>query len=175
VLLVSGVVLISKRRGLVSNGLDVTARPDVQVREANTAAYSLDEVAATSYEPGTELFDEDLEGLEGEKTMDMETTDLPTARGEFAASPAVAAASGDFANSELSSMVQELMARLDTLEARLQGSSEARERLERQVAAQSEELRAQRVAIARTQRVLRSLRRTDEDQATAPALRNPSA
>ena len=49
----------------------------------------------------------------------------------------------------------------------------ARERLERQVAAQSEELRVQRAAIARTQRALRSLSRSEEEQATEPALREP--
>ncbi|MFP8878065.1 MAG: hypothetical protein VCE43_00600 [Myxococcota bacterium] len=181
VLLIAGVVMMSRRRGSVPNGSAVTARPAelaeggaeaiVQVSEANTAAYSLSEVSATSHEPGTEIFDEDSEG---EKTMDMEATDLPAERGEFAASQAVATASGDAASSDLSSIVQELMTRLGTLETRLEESSEAREQLERQVAAQSEELRVQRAAIARTQRALRSLSRTDEDQATEPALRNPS-
>jgi hypothetical protein len=41
------------------------------------------------------------------------------------------------------------------------------------VAAQSEELRVQRAAIARTQRALRSLNRSEEEQATEPALRDP--
>ena len=40
-------------------------------------------------------------------------------------------------------------------------------------AAQSEELRVQRAAIARTQRALRSLSRSEEEQATEPALREP--
>lgn len=106
--------------------------------------------------------------------MDMEANDLLAQRGVFAASPAVSSR-GDSADSELASMVQELMTRLGTLETRLEESNEARERLESQVAAQSEELRVQRAAIARTQRALRSLSRTDEDQATEPALRNPSA
>ena len=104
--------------------------------------------------------------------MDMESNDLPAARGEFTAPQGDAPTSA--ANSELSSMVQELMTRLGTLETRLEESNEARERLETQVAAQSEELRVQRAAIARTQRALRSLSRTDEDQATEPALRNPT-
>ncbi|MBW2665593.1 MAG: hypothetical protein JRE13_04815 [Deltaproteobacteria bacterium] len=60
------------------------------------------------------------------------------------------------------------------MEARLDESNEARERLERQVETQAEELRVQRAAIARTQRAVRSLNRPDEDQATEPALRDPS-
>jgi hypothetical protein len=40
------------------------------------------------------------------------------------------------------------------------------------VAAQSEELRVQRAAIARTQRALRTMTRGDEDKATEPALRD---
>ena len=102
--------------------------------------------------------------------MDMESNDLPATRGEFVVSPT----GGATADSDLSSMVQELMTRLGTLETRLEESNEARERLETQVASQSEELRVQRAAIARTQRALRSLSRTDEDQATEPALRNPT-
>jgi hypothetical protein len=64
--------------------------------------------------------------------------------------------------------------RMAHLESRLDESVAARERLERQVAAQSEELRVQRAAIARTQRALRGLSRSDEEQATEPALRDPS-
>ena len=60
------------------------------------------------------------------------------------------------------------------METRLDEAVDARDRLERQVAAQSEELRVQRAAIARTQRALRSLNRSDEDQATEPALRDPA-
>ena len=51
---------------------------------------------------------------------------------------------------------------------------DARERLERQVAAQTEELRVQRAAIARTQRAVRNMARPEEDTAaTEPALRDP--
>jgi hypothetical protein len=71
-------------------------------------------------------------------------------------------------------LVRDLERRVSQLETRLDESLEARERLERQVAAQSEELRVQRTAIARTQRALRSLNRGDEEQATEPALREPS-
>jgi uncharacterized coiled-coil protein SlyX len=69
-------------------------------------------------------------------------------------------------------VVHELERRMGQLETKLGESNEARERLERQVAAQSEELRVQRAAIARTQRALRSLSRGEEEKGTEPALRD---
>jgi hypothetical protein len=70
--------------------------------------------------------------------------------------------------------VRELERRMTQLESRLDQVNEARERLERQVTAQSEELRVQRAAIARTQRALRGMSRGSEEPATEPALRDPS-
>jgi len=63
----------------------------------------------------------------------------------------------------------ELERRLAHLETRLEELVDARERLERQVAAQTEELRVQRAAIARTQRVVRSISANPEDEASEPA------
>ena len=145
-----------------------TGRPVPQLGEQNTAAYSLSEVAAEATEPDTGLYNEDSEG---EKPMDMETANLPTKRGDFSVPPA-AVVSGD--DSNLSQLVQDLASRVGNLETRLNEANDSREKLERQVAAQSEELRVQRAAIARTQRALRSLSRSEEDQATEPALREPS-
>jgi hypothetical protein len=71
-------------------------------------------------------------------------------------------------------MSEETERRLAELERRIEQLAEARERLERQVAAQTEELRVQRAAIARTQRVVRSIAKT-EDMATEPVPRAPSA
>ncbi len=139
-----------------------------KMEEQNTAAYSLSEVAANQTEPGTGLFNDDSEG---EKPMDMRTSDLPADRDEFSM-PHVGMSDGD--SGEISRLVQELANRVATLETRLDEANDSRERLERQVAAQSEELRVQRAAIARTQRALRSLSRAEEDQATEPALREPS-
>jgi septal ring factor EnvC (AmiA/AmiB activator) len=93
-------------------------------------------------------------------------TSPPAARMGGSAAPS-AAPSPDIAR-----MLQEFERRIATLEARLDESNEAREKLERQVAAQSEELRVQRAAIARTQRALRTMTRGDEDKATEPALRD---
>ena len=78
------------------------------------------------------------------------------------------------ATPDVSAMLAEFERRIAQLEGRLDEAVEARERLERQVAAQSEELRVQRAAIARTQRALRGMSRSEEEQATEPALRDPS-
>ncbi len=78
-------------------------------------------------------------------------------------------------SSEVMRMLREFEQRVASLESRLDEVSEAKERLERQVAAQTEELRVQRAAIARTQRALRNLSRTDEESPTEPALRDPNA
>ncbi len=83
-------------------------------------------------------------------------------------------ASGLGGSEEVSRMVQEFERRIASLETRLDEVVDARERLERQVSAQTEELRVQRAAIARTQRAVRNLSRPDEDGPTEPALRDPS-
>jgi hypothetical protein len=110
---------------------------------------------------------------EGDAPMNQEM-DLPVDR---RTSPTAARMGGSAASSsgpspDVTRMFQELERRIATLEARLDESNEAREKLERQVAAQSEELRVQRAAIARTQRALRTMTRGDEDKATEPALRD---
>jgi hypothetical protein len=62
--------------------------------------------------------------------------------------------------------------RMAHLERRIEELVDARERLERQVAAQTEELRVQRAAIARTQRVLRTVApRTDEEGSSGEPLK----
>jgi len=68
-------------------------------------------------------------------------------------------------------MLRDFEQRVAGLESRLDEVKEAKERLERQVAAQTEELRVQRAAIARTQRALRNLSRSDDESPTEPALR----
>ena len=64
--------------------------------------------------------------------------------------------------------------RMAAMKARIEELGEAKQRLEHQVAAQTEELRVQRAAIARTQRAVRNLSRPGEDAPTEPALRDPS-
>jgi len=77
---------------------------------------------------------------------------------------------------EFQQMVAEMNRRMESLESRCDELVDARDRLERQVAAQTEELRVQRAAIARTQRAVRNLGRPEEEQqeATEPALRDPN-
>jgi len=70
--------------------------------------------------------------------------------------------------------IQELERRVVSAETRLDEALEAAERMERKIAAQTEELRVQRAAIARTQRAVRNLTRPDEESGpTEPALREP--
>jgi hypothetical protein len=104
-----------------------------------------------------------------ESAMQRETQEMSIETGSAEAPPMP----GSEEESELMEIVQEMQRRMAQLESRLDESNAARERLERQVAAQSEELRVQRAAIARTQRALRGLTRTEEE-ATEPALRGPA-
>ncbi|MEZ4215074.1 MAG: hypothetical protein R3E88_01220 [Myxococcota bacterium] len=71
-------------------------------------------------------------------------------------------------------LIRNLESRVSDLETRLEEAVDAKERLERQVAAQTEELRVQRAAIARTQRAVRNLSQPVEDTPTEPALREPT-
>jgi hypothetical protein len=115
-----------------------------------------------------DLFDETDKG---DDEMDQDLENLPISRTEPIAAtgePSMSAGETDVAR-----LVHELERRIEHLEARLDESVDARERLERQVAAQSEELRVQRAAIARTQRAVRSLSRSEDEQVTEPALREP--
>jgi len=79
---------------------------------------------------------------------------------------------------EFQQMMREMNRRVESLEGRIDELVDARDRLERQVAAQTEELRVQRAAIARTQRAVRNLARPEdgegEVEATEPALRDPN-
>ena len=61
--------------------------------------------------------------------------------------------------------------RIAHLERRIEELVDARDRLERQLAAQTEELRVQRAAIARTQRVLRTVAPRSEDDSSGEPVR----
>jgi hypothetical protein len=186
-LLLLGLVLLLRRRGNASD-IDVVALAEAEERQERMSAedeggFAMgDETVAMGAQPGPPsgpervtaapgglaagpgLFDDDSE--KESETMDSESANLSMERGAAAAS-----ASGD---TDVVRLVRELERRVAQLETRLDESIDARQRLERQVAAQSEELRVQRTAIARTQRALRSLNRGEEEQATEPALREPS-
>ena len=96
---------------------------------------------------------------------------------ESLGSPAMPQAMGAGVPEDMAQMFAEMTRRMEGLESRCDELVDARDRLERQVAAQTEELRVQRAAIARTQRAVRNLGRGDESEeqgATEPALRDPN-
>ena len=145
--------------------------------------------------PQEDLFETSVtESLGAAETITVETTETDTLGAESAeaegenmepygeagveagldAMPPIPGA-GAADNSEVMRMLLEFEQRVSGLESRLEEVTETKERLERQVAAQTEELRVQRAAIARTQRALRNLSRPDEESPTEPALRDPNA
>ena len=131
----------------------------------------------TEIAAGPGLFDDDDSEKEND-AMDIESPDLPMERTasemptQMNIQPPTASAAGD---GDVARMMRDMEARLVKLETRLDEANDARERLERQVTAQAEELRVQRAAIARTQRALRGMSSGEEDQATEPAIRQPSS
>ncbi|MGI9431523.1 MAG: hypothetical protein ACR2PQ_04880 [Myxococcota bacterium] len=117
---------------------------------------------AQGFEAGDSLFAGEAEAeAEEEKETDARA---------FAPAPAVdmGATEAPALGGDVMRVVEELERRMGQMETRLEEVVDAKERLERQVSAQTEELRVQRAAIARTQRVLRNVSRP-EDEATEPA------
>lgn len=114
-------------------------------------------------------------GDSGENSMeDMEVISREQVNESLGSIPA---ASGGVPE-EFQQMMREMNLRVESLEGRIDELVDARDRLERQVAAQTEELRVQRAAIARTQRAVRNLARPEDGEGdqepTEPALRDPN-
>ena len=65
---------------------------------------------------------------------------------------------------EAMALVRGLEGKVASLQERLGDAVDSRERIERQIAAQNEELRVQRAAIARTQRAVRNISRPDDNE-----------
>jgi hypothetical protein len=87
----------------------------------------------------------------------------------------VAASSRNGAAAAASDAGRGIEDRVASLETTLQQLIQAREQIERQLAAQTEELRVQRAAIARTQRAVRSGGNGEEESgATEPVPRAPA-
>jgi len=76
--------------------------------------------------------------------------------------PGIAAAPVAAPDSAAERTLSEIERRLRHIETRIEEMADSRERLDRQLAAHTEELRVQRSAIARAQRVLRNLTRPDD-------------
>jgi hypothetical protein len=66
--------------------------------------------------------------------------------------------------------IRDLENNLASLQERLEEALDGRERMERQMAAQNEELRVQRAAIARTQRAVRNINRPEDQSSADPAV-----
>jgi hypothetical protein len=110
------------------------------------------------------------EGVEMESVSEDTSTLMNSAPGGAPMGAQAAALGG----ADVARLVGDFERRVAAMEARIDELVEAKERLERQVAAQTEELRVQRAAIARTQRAVRNMSRPIDDSATEPAERDPS-
>ena len=124
---------------------------------------------------GPGLFDDDSD--KENDAMDRDKPDLPSERtaSEMPTQMGIAVETGSPGDGDVAGMLREFESRLVKLETQLDEANDARERLERQFTAQAEELRVQRAAIARTQRALRGMNRGEAEQATEPAIREPSS
>jgi hypothetical protein len=119
------------------------------------------------------VVEDDLPAVAGAVASEAKTVFAPAPRvSEPPAAPALGAAAARPPDDDLVRLLRDVERRMAQVEQRLAQAAEARERVERQIAAQTEELRVQRAAIARTQRVLRTLARP-EDLATEPVPRGP--
>jgi len=111
---------------------------------------------------------------EGNNMEDMEVISREQVNESLGGMPAAAGGIPE----EFQQMMREMSLRVESLEGRIDELVDARDRLERQVAAQTEELRVQRAAIARTQRAVRNLARPEgsegDQEPTEPAFRDPN-
>lgn len=143
-----------------------------------TLGGSDDQGGATTATPGEDeekISESVVFGDSGENNMeDMEVISREQVNASLGGMPA---ASGSIPE-EFQQMMREMNLRVESLEGRVDELVDARDRLERQVAAQTEELRVQRAAIARTQRAVRNLARPEDEQddqePTEPAFRDPN-
>ncbi|MCP4035866.1 MAG: hypothetical protein GY733_02930 [bacterium] len=156
--------------------VDEFATEDADIPIAKTAQAPEEDLFDTSVMEATMADEQDANGGETtEATGDDMEAYGDTIDTSVEPMPPMAGASAG-AGDEVMRMLREFEQRVAGLETRLDEVSEAKERLERQVAAQTEELRVQRAAIARTQRALRNLSRPDDESPTEPALRgDPNA
>lgn len=83
--------------------------------------------------------------------------------------PGIAAAPLAAPDTAAERTLSEIERRLRHIETRIEEMADSRERLDRQLAAHTEELRVQRSAIARAQRVLRNLTRPDDGGEAPPS------
>jgi hypothetical protein len=168
-----------RRRGSAADSVDEEESdgfpPDPADETTGSIGAAFAQSEAAEPEPAAETAEADaaagsiFDVNEAEVVSTDDTDDYPAIPGVAAVS-AVAEAPLDTSElgDEMAAVVKELERRMAHFETRLEEVVDAKERLERQVSAQTEELRVQRAAIARTQRVLRGISRP-EDEASEPA------
>ncbi len=123
--------------------------------------------------PQASLFEDEGGGVDAVEEKEIDELDVGRGAGVFGDRPDMGGfAPGLRSDDAVLRTLRDIEGRLAEIEGRLAREADARERVERQVVAQTEELRVQRAAIARTQRVLRTLSRPD-DLATEPVIRSP--
>jgi len=186
VLLVAGGLLLMRRRRSAAHALEPSeadalgeanpfegfggsaAEDRSETGDATEAATYFDEGEATTDVGGFPS------GSSAEPSLFDVAADTGAAKGakmQTAASGFETAGAATAVGDDVMRLIRELERRVTSLESRLDEAVDAKERLERQVAAQTEELRVQRAAIARTQRAVRNLSRSDDEGATEPAKR----
>jgi hypothetical protein len=156
----------------------VRRRNEAQVVDASAFGNPLGEDSPFAFDEGDPIIDAPPvsdtspaeEGVEMESVSEDASTLMNSAPGAGPMGAQAAALGGV----DVARLVGDFERRVAAMEARIDELVEAKERLERQVAAQTEELRVQRAAIARTQRAVRNMSRPLDDSATEPAERDPS-
>ena len=133
----------------------------------------------TPLDPPTLADSDDLPLLHGTHLPDGDAPEgggasADTGSGSAAAAGASLPAAGA-GSADIGLVLKEIERRMASIETRIDEIAEGRESIERQVAAQTEELRVQRAAIARTQRAVRNMSRPEDAAPTEPALRDPNA
>ena len=127
-----------------------------RLRASEPQRMPLPEEEPAPFEPPARAVKVGEESATGESVFDVEPESLAAAHEEV---PTLRSPAGTGLDAE-----DEAERRIAHLEKRIEELAEAKDRLDRQVAAQTEELRVQRAAIARTQRVLRSIAPKGEDE-----------
>jgi hypothetical protein len=172
-LLLAGAGLVFMRRRSAAGAIDPSVFEN-PLGEDNPFAELDPDVAAEQAEAGIDIPDATFEPENDDAAVPaQEGTDMDMATENTTImdnAPDGIPAGGD----DVSRMVAEFERRMKTMETRIDDLVDAKERLERQVAAQTEELRVQRAAIARTQRAVRNMGRAGESAPTEPALRDPA-
>jgi nicotinate-nucleotide--dimethylbenzimidazole phosphoribosyltransferase len=134
-----------------------------RLRASERPRLPIPEEEPSPFEPPARAVAVGEEAESGESVFDVEPEALAPAREEV---PTLRPPVGTGLDAE-----DEAERRIAHVEKRIEELAEAKDRLERQIAAQTEELRVQRAAIARTQRVLRSIAPKGDEEPSEPLVR----